>query len=103
MFKMVIREKECSIPEPRPAYQRRPFCGVRRIDVVVLPEAIEGKGNREDQKDRDDVKLPGQEPAAEGGNRGEKRQLKGDGDEPFGGDPLAKLRGIRGRFLRGGP
>ena len=56
MLEVEVRIQEREVPEPVPAHQRAPLRRVAGIDVVVLAEAVEREGDREDEEDRNDAR-----------------------------------------------
>ena len=82
-----------SRPRTTSLHQRRPLRGIGGIDVVVLAEAVEREGDREDEEDRDDVELPRDRPAAEvNAIAASTPRWESDRDRSFARDALAQLR-----------
>src|SRR5207302_2181087 len=76
--------------------------GIGGIDVVVLPEPVEGEGDRKDEENRDDVELERDRPAADERDRGQDGQLESDREQALARDAAAQLGLVRGGLLRRG-
>src|SRR6266542_4263650 len=75
--------------------KRRPLRRIGGIDVVVLPDAVQGEGNRKDEEDRDDVELEGDPPAAGERDDAEDAEVERDRGETLAGDAALQLRLVR--------